>query len=199
MNVTTLLRIAREKRAAFVPLAAGLVINALLAALVVLPLSQRVATAETRQAQSVATLQAAERDQATAASTLRNKQHAERDLATFYGRVLPADMSEARRQTYVSLAQLASDAELQYQRRLEEVQVPRESGQGPQPLLTRLEITMVLRGEYDSVRQFIRDIEASEEFIAIDNVSLVEGSEPGSPLVLTVVLSTYYRTSAHVR
>ena len=54
---------------------------------------------------------------------------------------------------------------------------------------------MVLKGHYESVRQFIRDIEASDRFIIIDNVGITEGAEAGQPLVLTVALSTYYRTA----
>jgi Tfp pilus assembly protein PilO len=196
MTVALLTRIAREKRLVFVPLVVTLLVNVVLAVAVVLPLSRRVAGAETREAQAMAALQIAERDRAAQAATLQTKQQAEQDLGRFYGSILPASMIEARRQTYVRLARLASDADLQSQRRIEELQVPKPAGTGPGPVLTRLEITMVLRGEYDSVRQFIRDVETSEEFITIDHVSLAEGTEPGSPLVLTVVLSTYFKGGA---
>jgi hypothetical protein len=199
MIVRTFARIGREKRRVVLPLVAAIVANVLLAALVVYPLSQRVQTAEGRATGAEAGLRAAEREHEAALATRDRKARAEQDLARFYSSVLPGGMSQARRQTYVKLATLASEAELRSQRRLEELQEPRGGGQGPSPVLTRLEITMVLRGEYDSVRQFIRDVEASSEFIAIDNVSLVEGSEPGSPLVLTVVLSTYYKADGHGR
>ncbi len=199
MMVRTLARIGREKRRVVIPLVAAVAANVALAALVVYPLSQRVRSAELRATAAADGLSLAERDHQAALATRERKDRAEKDLARFYAGVLPTGMSEARRQTYVKLATLASDAELRSQRRLEELQEPRGGGQGPSPVLTRLEITMVLRGEYDSVRQFIRDVEASPEFIAIDNVSLVEGSEPGSPLVLTVVLSTYYKAGAHGR
>lgn len=199
MMVRTLARIGREKRRVVLPLVAAVAANVLLAALVVYPLSQRVRSAELRATTAADGLSSAERDQQAALATRERKDRAEQDLARFYAGVLPTGMSEARRQTYVKLATLASDADLRSQRRIEELQDPRGGGQGPSPVLTRLEITMVLRGEYDSVRQFIRDVEASPEFIAIDNVSLVEGSEPGSPLVLTVVLSTYFKAGAHGR
>jgi Tfp pilus assembly protein PilO len=196
MTLALLTRIAREKRMVFVPLVVALLVNVVLAVAVVLPLSRRVAGAEDREARAVAALRIAESDRATQSATLQNKERAEKDLGRFYSSILPANMIEARRQTYVRLARLASDADLQSQRRIEELQVPRGRGTGPGPVLTRLEITMVLRGEYDSVRQFIRDVEASDEFITIDHVSLAEGTEPGSPLVLTVVLSTYFRGGA---
>ena len=194
MKFPLLGRIVREKRAVLVPLAFGLVVNVALSAMVVLPLSRRVQSAEGMEAQANRVLRAAELDQAAATLVLDRKVRAEADLSRFYTKVLPADLSAARRQTYVRLAQLARDADLQYQRRLEEVQPPRTSGTGPAPVLTRYEIAMVLRGEYDSVRQFIRDVEASEEFLSIEDVSLAAGAEPGSPLVLTHVMATYYRT-----
>ncbi len=194
MTARLLWRVAREKRAWLVPLVAALVVNGLVTALVVLPLSARVGRIEQDEAAALAARQVAQREHDAARATLEHKQRAETDLGRFYTAVLPTSLSGARRQTYLRLAQLAADADLQYQRRLEEVQPPRDSGAGPAPQLTRFEITMVLRGEYDSVRQFIHDVEASEEFVAIDNVSLSEGAEPGSPLVLTLVMSTYYRT-----
>ena len=194
MTTTLLMRIAREKRLLLIPLAVALLVNVVLAVAVVMPLSRSVAGAESREAQAAAALRVAERDRAVVKATQEQNRRAAEDLARLYSTVLPAGMSEARRQTYVRLARLASDADLRSQRRLEELQEPKAGGQGPSPVLTRLEITMVLRGEYDSVRQFIRDVEASEEFITIDDVSLAEGSEPGSPLVLTVVLSTYFKS-----
>lgn len=181
MTAALFARIAREKRLILVPLVVAVLVNAVMVAAVVVPLSRRVAGAEAREAQSVTALRAAEQDRLSAASTQQRKARAEQDLKRLYGTILPAGMSDARRQTYVRLARLASDADLQSQRRIEELQEPKAIGQEPKPVLTRLEITMVLRGEYDSVRQFIRDIEASETFITIDDVSLAEGSEPGSP------------------
>jgi Tfp pilus assembly protein PilO len=186
-------RVAREKRAVLIPLALGLVVNIALSAVVVFPLSRRVQSAEGMEAQANRVLRSAELDQAAASLVLERKVRAESDLSRFYTQVLPADLSAARRQTYVRLAQLARAADLQYQRRLEEVQPPRTTGSGPVAVLTRYEIAMVLRGEYDSVRQFIRDVEASQEFLSIEDVSLAAGTEPGSPLVLTLVMATYYR------
>jgi hypothetical protein len=159
-------------------------------------MSERVAEAEARQTVAIQELGAAQRELAAATATLGDKSRAEVDLKTFYADVLPPDMAGARRSTYVHLAQLAKDAELQYQRRQEEPREPKATDQnGPVSRLTRFDITMVLKGHYESVRQFIRDVEASDRFIVIDNVGLSEGAETGQPLVLTVELSTYYRTA----
>lgn len=193
MTVALLRRIARERRVILVPLVTALIANGLLAGLAVLPLARQVRAAEQSGAQAEAALRAAETEYATAVATLDRKRRAEADLEKFYAEVLPATVSAARRQTYVRLADLAREADLQYLRRLEEVQAPRSTGTGPAPVLSRFEITMVLRGEYDGVRQFIRDVEASEEFVSIDNVTLAEGNEPGSPLVLSLVMSTYFK------
>lgn len=54
---------------------------------------------------------------------------------------------------------------------------------------------MVLEGDYPGVRQFLQDVELSDQFIVIDNITLVEGTEPGADLVLTIVLSTYFRNA----
>ena len=54
---------------------------------------------------------------------------------------------------------------------------------------------MVLEGDYEGVRQFLRDVEASDGFIVIDNIGLAEGTDRSSALVLTVELSTYYRAA----
>lgn len=199
MTAALLRRIARERRVLLVPLVTALLANALLAALAVLPLARRAEAAERNGASAEATLRAAEAEHATAVATLERKSRAEADLDHFYANVLPADVSGARRQTYVRLADLAREADLQYLRRLEEVLAPRAQGAGPAPVLSRFEITMVLRGEYDGVRQFIRDVEASEEFVSIDDVTLAEGNEPGSPLVLSLVMSTYFKASPHGR
>ena len=189
-------RVLREKRAVILPLAVVLALNLLIGVLVVLPMSERVAQAETRQTGAIQELGAAQRELTAATATLGDKSRAEADLKTFYADVLPPDMAGARRSTYVHLAQLAKDAELQYQRRQEEPREPKATEQnGPVSRLTRFDITMVLKGHYESVRQFIRDVEASDRFIVIDNVGLSEGAETGQPLVLTVELSTYYRTA----
>jgi Tfp pilus assembly protein PilO len=189
-------RIAAEKRALVVPLAAALLVNGAIYVFVVHPLASRVADAEAREAAAARALKAAERDHAAAQATMTGQARTAADLKRFYGQVLPADLAGARRATYVRLADMARDANLQYQRRLEEPKDPKQNRDASEDArLTKFEITMVLRGEYESVRQFIHDIETAPEFIVIDNISLTQGTEPGSPLVLTLDLSTYYRTA----
>jgi hypothetical protein len=54
---------------------------------------------------------------------------------------------------------------------------------------------MVLQGEYESVRQFIYELETAPDFIIIDGMSLAQ-AEANKPLALTLELSTYYRLGA---
>lgn len=196
MRRAFLLRVLREKRLVLVPLAVVALANVGLAAFLVYPLSMRVAAGEQQQDVARVELNAALFEKKAASAMADDKAGAERDLAQFYGTVLPQGLSGARRATYLHLAQLAKDAGLQYQRRLEEAQATKSGEPGNAGSLARFEITMILEGDYPGVRQFLQDVEMSEPFIVIDNISLVEGSDPGSSLVLTVVLSTYFRSTS---
>lgn len=193
MNLALAARVLREKRAVILPLGIALLGNLAIGALVVYPLHARVRAAEGQEGVSTQSLAAAGREFVAAQATLTGMSLAEKDLKRFYAEVLPVDLAGARRATYVLLAQLARDADLQYQRRSEQTRELKRGEASTTSDLTRFEIAMVLKGEYESIRQFLRDIEASKAFIVIDNVGLAEGTEPGSPLVLTVELSTYYR------
>jgi Tfp pilus assembly protein PilO len=188
-------RILRERRLIILPLAVALLANAAIFGFVVYPSAGRVARAEQQEQVALQDLSAAQRDYAAAQRTERDKAQAEEDLQKFYTEVLPPDLAGARRATYLHLSRLARDAGLQYQRRLEESREPADDGQGPAPTLARFDITMVLEGDYEGVRQFLRDVEASEGFIVIDNIGLAEGADRSSTLVLTVELSTYYRAA----
>ena len=192
---TGLRRVFLERRVVILPLAVALLVNAAIFGLVVYPSSGRVARTEQREQVALQELTAAQREFAAATRTQRDKARAEEDLQKFYNEVLPADMAGARRATYLHLAQLARDAGLQYQRRLEESREPREGDRGAAETLARFDITMVLEGDYEGVRQFLRDVEASDGFIVIDNIGLAEGTDRSSTLVLTVELSTYYRAA----
>ena len=56
---------------------------------------------------------------------------------------------------------------------------------------------MVLQGQYEDVRRFIYDLESASEFVVIEDVALVEGSDANAPLSVTLTLTTYYRPGAH--
>jgi Tfp pilus assembly protein PilO len=179
-------RLITEHRRIVLPLGVALLVNVLVYALVVYPLSQRVANVEQRNQAAEAALRAARAEYAQANGTLTGKDRAATELATFYKDVLPPDLSGARRLTQLRLQQLARQSGLTFQR----------AGYNPVPernsSLTRLNISMVLSGSYPDIRMFIYQLETAPEFVVIDNVSLSEGADAGQ-LTVTLQLSTYYR------
>jgi len=92
----------------------------------------------------------------------------------------------ARRLTYLRLARLARETNLDYERAS---YTPSKEAGGT---LTRLAIQLVLSGAYADIRAFVHEIEAAPEFIVIDNIQLGEGGDPNT-LVVSLQLSTYYR------
>ena len=50
---------------------------------------------------------------------------------------------------------------------------------------------MVLSGDYESIRDFIYELESAPEFVIIDDVTLAESDE--AEQTLTIDLSTYFR------
>jgi Tfp pilus assembly protein PilO len=183
-------RVAREHRRAIIPIGAALALNVLVYAFVVYPLAQRVANVEQRDAAAERALTLARQDFAQASGTLTGKDRASTELATFYDEVLPQDLAGARRLTYLRLAQLARESNLDLERRSSEPLVERGS------TLTRLRIEMVLSGSYADMRDFIYQLETAPEFVVIDDVELAEGATGGDSLVISLELSTYFRDAA---
>ena len=179
-------RAAAEHRRLVLALAIAFVANVLVYALVVYPLSERVANIEERNQAAAQALAQARTEHAQANGTLTGKARASAELATFYRDVLPQDLAGARRLTYLRLARLARESNLDYERSQYAPQANTKS------TLTRLQIQMVLAGTYAEMRDFIYQLETSPEFVVIDNIHLAEGSEGGS-LVVTLDLSTYFR------
>lgn len=180
-------RILSEKRAIVIPLAIGLAANLAVMAFFVYPLTVRARDVHLRAAASEAALLAAQREFDAAQRAKTGKERANDELRRFYREVLPADLAGARRITYLPLAQLARRNHLKADHRSVSTESDTESQLG------RLKVTMVVQGEYENVRRFIHALETAPEFVVIDDVSLAQGAEPASPLVLTLELSTYYR------
>jgi Tfp pilus assembly protein PilO len=182
-------RAAAEHRRLIIGLGVAVLINVGLYAFVVAPLADRVANVAERDRTAEQELARARAAHAEASGVLTGKSRASAELATFYSEVLPQDLTGARRLTYLRLAQLARESDLEYRRATYAPVV--ESGS----TLTRLQIQMVLEGTYADMRAFIYQLETSPEFVVIDNVQLAEGAEGGS-LVVTLDLATYYRNVA---
>jgi Tfp pilus assembly protein PilO len=182
-------RVIGEHRRLVYALTAGVVVNLLVFAFFVYPLRSDVANVEQRTRSAEEALAAAQADYQRANGTLTGKDRALKELDTFYSSVLAKDLTGARRLTCARLAQLAAQSGLDFERRKYEPVVERGSN------LTRLKVTMDLGGSYADIRDFIHEIEASPEFVVIDDVTLTEGVASGDALRLTLQLSTYFRTS----
>lgn len=181
-------RIVTEKRAAIVPLAIALVVNIFVYALVVYPLGVKSATAADRAVVAEQERRAAERDMAAANALVTGKAKADQELATFYDRVLPGSLDEARRMTYARLPALARKANMRFAERHNDLDpdLERNSQFG------RVRTRMVLEGSYENVRNFLYELETTPEFIIVDDVSLGQ-PEANKPVTLTLEVSTYYR------
>ena len=58
--------------------------------------------------------------------------------------------------------------------------------------LERLRVSMVVRGAYVDLRQFIAAVETAPEFLVIEEILLSGGEEAAGLQVLTLGLATYY-------
>jgi uncharacterized protein YecT (DUF1311 family) len=186
--MTLLGRIATEKRGLLVPLVIALLINVGVYALVVYPLGVKSATVTERAAAAAQARQAAERDMASADALVHGKAKADQELNTFYKKVLPASLDEARRMTYARLPALAKKANMRFTERHTELdqQMEKDSQLG------RVRTQMRLDGTYENVRQFLYELETTQEFIIVDDVSLAQ-AEADKPVTLVLEVSTYYR------
>jgi hypothetical protein len=182
-------RIALEKRSLAVPLLVALLVNVLIYLIVVSPLAVKSATAADRAALAAANLKSAEQDRAAAHELVVGKARAEQELATFYDKMLPADFIAARRMTYARLPALARKSNVQYLSGTFVVDTSLKSER-----LGRLEIRMFLQGEYDNLRRFIYELEASPDFVIVDAVTLSQ-DDPTKPLKVTLELSSFYTKS----
>jgi hypothetical protein len=185
----TFTRILHEKQRLIWPLALVLVANAAVFAMVVYPLSQKVAYGQQEADAATVALNNARRDYANARATVTGKSQADTELKKFYSDVLPPDLSGARRITYLPIGQLAQEANLRVVRQTTDVAPIRESS------LTRFTQTAVLTGEYRDIRRFIYKLETRPEFIVIENVDLSQNeNETSRGITVTLQIATYFRT-----
>jgi Tfp pilus assembly protein PilO len=182
-------RVLRENRKVLTVLAGGLVVNILVYAFGVYPLSQRVANVSERNASAARSLVTARQDNGDATGALAGKDRAVTELATFYTSVLPKDLASARRLTHLRIAQMARQHGLRYARATSEPVPERNS------TLTRLKTDVSLGGSYGEIRAFVHTLETAPEFVVIDNIQLAEDAEGGASLTITLALSTFYRST----
>jgi hypothetical protein len=187
--VTTFRRILSDKRRLIWPLALVLAANVAVFALVVYPLSQKVALGQQDANAATVALAGARRDYANARGTVDGKAQADIELEKFYGDVLPPDQSGARRITYLPIDQLAQESNLRLVRQTGDVAPIRDSS------LSRFTQTAVLTGAYRDIRRFIHQLETRPEFIVIENVDLSQNEIEGAGgITVTLQIATYFRT-----
>lgn len=184
-------RVFREKRSLMLPLLIALALNVALLVLAVLPLTQNVASEETRAVAAAADRAAAERSFARAEAIVNGKARADKELARFYGQVLPPDQTGARRITYSNLQQLARAAGLSVSQL--NTPTPRETEDAE--ALTKLTTELTLSGSYRGIRQFIYSVETQPAFLVIESLDLATDGDRDQPLAVTIKVATYFRTA----
>ncbi len=189
--VTPARRVLREKRRLIWPIAIALILNAALYAIVVYPLSKKVAGGEQAAEASALALQAARRDYDAAKATIAGKDQADVELQKFYGEVLPPDVSGARRITFLRIEQLAAQCDLRLERETSNPDEMRDSQ------LVKFTYTAALSGEYRNIRRFIHSLETAPEFLVLENVELSQDEQDEQALNVTVQIATYYRAGAN--
>ncbi len=184
-------RVFREKRSLMLPLLIALAVNVALLVLAVLPLTQNVASEEARSVAAAADRMAAERAFARAEAIVNGKARADKELARFYGQVLPADHANVRRIAYLNLQQLAKAAGLTVSQ--QNSPAPRESDDAS--VLAKYTTELTLSGSYQGIRQFIHAVESQPAFLVIESLDLATDGARDQPLAVTIKLATYIRAA----
>jgi Tfp pilus assembly protein PilO len=180
-------RIFAEKRRYIYPLLGALILNAVLLAAVVWPLSKKVQGGEQAAQEAQLAHANAQKDFAAARATVTGKSAADGELKKFYSAVLPTDMSQARRLIF-KVSDVARNANLTLGRGAIKPSHDRDSALG------KLTNDQTLTGQYRDIRQFIYDLETAPEFLVLENVALSSpGTEGGGVLRLDVRVATYFR------
>ena len=184
-------RVLSEKRRLILPIVIALVVNIALFAIVVYPLSKKVAGGEQQSKAATSALTAAKRDYDAARATVAGKGQADQELQKFYSGVLPPDLSAARRATFLRIEQLAQKSNLRLERETSDPKPQRDSQ------LVKFTYRASLSGEYRNIRHFIHELETAPEFLVLENVELTQSEIENRGLNVSVDIATYYRTGAN--
>lgn len=184
-------RVLREYRVPLLVLLLAFVVNVGVYAGIVYPLASKVADADNRAARADRSLRESQREFNAAKGVATSQERAEAELKTFYGEVLPADLSAAHRVAYLTLAQLARTRNLRIVRRTG------DEGHSRGSRLDYLRVALFLEGQYEDVRAFVHTLETSRDFVIIDDVGLDQARDGQAALMLKIQLSTYFRSSSN--
>jgi len=181
-------RVMDEKRRLIWPLTVALLLNVVLFAIVVFPLSRKVATGEQQASAAETALLTAKRDYSNARQTVTGKTQADAELAKFYKDVLPPDLSGARRITYLRIPQLAQRTNLRLETQSSAPSVVRGGDLG------KLTQQAVLKGDYRDIRRFIHQLETAPEFLVLERVELTQNeNDADKGITVTIQVATYFR------
>ncbi len=183
-------RILADRRLLVSVLGLLAVVNVVGLAIVFGPLRSRVHTLTTRATAASLAASTAARELATARQTATGSERAATDLQRFYAEILPANQPAARQVTYVRLAQIARESNLEYEQRTFSQDEPEREG-----VLSRATLTMDVFGTYRDLRRFIHRLETGDEFVVIRQLSVRQGDAAGDPLQAALTLSTYFKAS----
>jgi Tfp pilus assembly protein PilO len=190
--MTDVRRVLAEKRRLILPLIVALIVNIALSALVLYPLSKKVAGSEQQARAASTALTAAKRDYEAARATVKGKAQADQELQKFYSDVLPPDLSAARRATFLRIEQLAQKSNLRLERETTSDPKPQRDSQ-----LVKFTYRAYLSGEYRNIRHFIHELETAPEFLVLENVALTQSELENRGLNVSVDIATYYRAGAN--
>jgi Tfp pilus assembly protein PilO len=185
-------RVLAEKRRRILPIVIAVVVNIALFAIVLYPLSKKVAGGEQQARAADTALMAAKRDYEAARATVKGKGQADQELQKFYTDVLPPDLSAARRATFLRIEQLAQKSSLRLERETTSEPKPQRDSQ-----LVKFTYRAYLSGEYRNIRRFIHELETASEFLVLENVELTQSEIENRGLNVSVDIATYYRAGAN--
>ena len=181
-------RILRAKRLVICVVGAILAVDIALYLFVLYPYTVRNGNHVRERLAVIADQAFATRERQTINKMVEAKADAEAQLDRFYREVLPQGLAGARVQSFARLTALAVRHDLIMERRSSSP-IGLENS-----LLSRLDISMLLQGEYRDLRRFIYDVEVGDEFLVIEEVVLRRNGAASDGEVLDIGLSTYYRS-----
>lgn len=187
-------RVFAERRSVLVPLLALLIIDGVLLGAVVFPLRGVVSQNDAAASAARTTLAQANQRMKMMQTAKGSRDRAEKELATFYGSILPKSQAEASRILLVEVARLARENNLRLGARAWEPENVKDAN------LQRLTGKVELTGDYAAILRFIYDVETSESFLVINSISLAQANRQqaaatAGQLQLSVEMGTYFRVA----
>jgi len=187
MSLTT--RIFRERRRVIVPLLVFLLANAAGLAYVFW-LQQSMDAARASRDGALASLTLARKNKKDAEGQRGSKEQADVELRKFYSDVLPKNLPGALNVLNFWLNKVATTAHVSYHAGSYNHEQVRDSR------LTKVKGEITLAGDYANVRQFLYELETSQEFIVIEKVELSQpnAAQANAKLEVALTVATYYLT-----